>query len=80
MIKRHIVSRRLLLNSKWGDNLFLRVVRAFVIISGTFFSDKSPLLNHLLAPSNTLLSCSMGDPMIWYREGFPFPGLTLVIS
>jgi hypothetical protein len=37
----------------------LRVVRAFVIISGTFFSDKSPLLNHLLTPSTTLLSCSM---------------------
>jgi hypothetical protein len=43
----------------------LRVVRAFVIISGTFFSDKSPLLNHLLTPSTTLLSCSMvGDRQV----------------
>jgi hypothetical protein len=59
MIKRHIVSRRLLLKSKWGNNLFLRIVRAFMIIRGALFSDKSPFLNHLLAPSSTLLSCSV---------------------
>jgi hypothetical protein len=35
------------------------VVRAFVIFSGALFSDKSPFLNHLLAPSTTLLSCSV---------------------
>ena len=64
MIKRHIVSRRLLLKSKWGDNLFLRVVRAFVIIRGALFSDKSPFLNHLLALSTTLLSCSVAGATI----------------
>ena len=38
----------------------MRVVRAFVIIRGALFSDKCPFLNHLLAPSTTLLSCSVG--------------------
>lgn len=57
--KRHIVSSRLLLNAKCGDNLSLRVVRALLNIRWTFFSDKNPPVNHNLAPSTTLLSCSM---------------------
>lgn len=65
MIKRHIVSRRLLLNGKCGDNLSLRVVRALVNIRGTFFSDKNPPVNHNLAPSTRLLSCSMGAARTW---------------
>ena len=49
-IKKHIVSRRLLLKGKCGDNVALRVVRALVNISWTLFSDKSPSVNHDLDP------------------------------
>ena len=60
-IIKHIVSRRLLLNPKCGDNLFLRVVRTLVNISGTLFREKSPLVIHNLEPSTTILSCCMVD-------------------
>ena len=48
--QKHIVSRRLLLKGKCGDNLAWRVVRALVNISWTLFSDKSPSVNHDLDP------------------------------